>query len=161
MLRNTFLILLLLKSLWLFATTPTVTDVTAKQRFPWNGLVDIKCKVGGIEDTGLYKFCVDAVMPDSGTTNRLSQFGVVQNGASQNNFKVTANGDYHLIWDAKAELGSVLCTNMIVCVTLEDRYGKVQLWEDGPYWATTNIGAEKPEDAGYYFWWGEIGRAHV
>ena len=32
---------------------------------------------------------------------------------------------------------------------------KVQLWEDGPYWATTNIGAEKPEDYGYYFWWGD------
>ena len=32
---------------------------------------------------------------------------------------------------------------------------RVQLWEGGPYWATTNIGAEKPEDSGYYFWWGD------
>ncbi len=32
---------------------------------------------------------------------------------------------------------------------------KVQLWEGGPYWATTNIGAEKPEDYGLYFWWGD------
>jgi hypothetical protein len=32
---------------------------------------------------------------------------------------------------------------------------KVQLWEGGPCWATTNIGAEKPEDYGYYFWWGD------
>ena len=31
----------------------------------------------------------------------------------------------------------------------------VQLWEGGPYWATKNIGAEKPEDSGYYFWWGD------
>ena len=31
----------------------------------------------------------------------------------------------------------------------------VQLWEGGPYWATRNIGAEKPEDSGYYFWWGD------
>ena len=31
----------------------------------------------------------------------------------------------------------------------------VQLWEGGPYWATENIGAEKPEDYGYYFWWGD------
>ena len=31
----------------------------------------------------------------------------------------------------------------------------VQLWEGGPYWAETNIGAEKPEDYGYYFWWGD------
>ena len=32
---------------------------------------------------------------------------------------------------------------------------KVQLWEGGPYWATTNIGAERPEDYGSYFWWGD------
>ena len=32
---------------------------------------------------------------------------------------------------------------------------KVQLWEGGPYWADKNIGAEKPEDDGFYFWWGD------
>ncbi len=31
----------------------------------------------------------------------------------------------------------------------------VQLWEGGPYWADTNIGAEKPWEYGYYFWWGD------
>ena len=36
-----------------------------------------------------------------------------------------------------------------------DTHEKVQLWKDGPYWATTNIGAEKPEESGYYFWWGD------
>ena len=34
-------------------------------------------------------------------------------------------------------------------------HNKVQLWEGGPYWADTNIGAEKPEDYGFYFWWGD------
>ena len=38
---------------------------------------------------------------------------------------------------------------------LDDTHDSVQLWEGGPYWATTNIGAEKPEDYGYYFWWGD------
>lgn len=32
---------------------------------------------------------------------------------------------------------------------------KVQLWKDGPFWAETNIGAEKPWEGGYYFWWGD------
>ena len=36
-----------------------------------------------------------------------------------------------------------------------DAHDKVQLWEGGPYWATTNIGAEKPSDSGLYFWWGD------
>lgn len=45
-------------------------------------------------------------------------------------------------------------------VTAKQRYpwglrAMVQLWEGGPYWATTNIGAEKPEDYGYCFWWGD------
>lgn len=31
----------------------------------------------------------------------------------------------------------------------------VQLWADGPYWAECNVGAAKPEDYGYYFWWGD------
>ncbi|MBQ4439929.1 MAG: hypothetical protein II909_02170, partial [Kiritimatiellae bacterium] len=34
-------------------------------------------------------------------------------------------------------------------------HDKVQLWEGGPYWATTNIGADEPWDYGYYFWWGD------
>ena len=36
-----------------------------------------------------------------------------------------------------------------------ETHDKVQLWEGGPYWATRNIGADKPEDFGYYFWWGD------
>ncbi len=31
----------------------------------------------------------------------------------------------------------------------------VQLWEGGPYWATKNVGASKPWERGYYFWWGD------
>ena len=31
----------------------------------------------------------------------------------------------------------------------------IQLWENGPYWAECNVGASKPEEFGYYFWWGD------
>ena len=40
-------------------------------------------------------------------------------------------------------------------VVFEAGHKGIQLWDGGPYWATTNIGAEKPEDYGYYFWWGD------
>ena len=33
--------------------------------------------------------------------------------------------------------------------------GGVQLWKGGPYWAECNVGASKPEEYGYYFWWGD------
>ena len=34
-------------------------------------------------------------------------------------------------------------------------HGRVQLWEGGPFWAETNIGADQPWESGYYFWWGD------
>ena len=40
-------------------------------------------------------------------------------------------------------------------VNPSDAHGKVQLWDGGPYWATTNVGAEEPWEYGYYFWWGD------
>ena len=54
-----------------------------------------------------------------------------------------------------AEGGSPGTARFFKAVVFGDAPAKVQLWEGGPYWATTNIGAEKPEDYGYYFWWGD------
>ena len=135
---------------------PTVTDVVAKQRYPW-GLVDITCKVSGIDETIDYpKFVLSAVLPDSENVSRMSHFWVIRGGAKSSNLTADGNGNYHLLWDAKADLGEVRHDNMVVrIITLEYMREKVQLWKDGPYWATTNIGAEKPEDYGYYFWWGD------
>ena len=134
---------------------PTVTDVVAKQRFPWNGLVDITCKVSGHDWTDQWKFSVAAVMPDTGEARKVAQFWVVKNGVNSTDKKVQANGTYKLLWDAKAELGQVAYDNMVMRVNVVELHEKVQLWEGGPYWADTNIGAENPEDYGYYFWWGD------
>ena len=133
---------------------PTVTDVVAKQRYPWNGLVDITCKVTGISGADQWKFSVAAVMPDTGNARKVSQFWVVKNGVNSTDKKVQANGTYKLLWDASTDLGQVTYDNMVMRVTVID-HDMVQLWEGGPYWADTNIGAEKPEDYGYYFWWGD------
>ena len=132
---------------------PMVTDVVAKQRYPW-GLVDITCKVEGIDEAnGDRDFVLSAVFPDSGNIRRMSQFWVMRDGIKSSNLSADANGNYRLLWDAKADLGEVRYTNMVVRVIMDK--AKVQLWKDGPYWATMNIGAEKPEDYGYYFWWGD------
>ena len=37
-----------------------------------------------------------------------------------------------------------------------DDHEKIQLWKDGPYWATTNIGAGQPWEYGDYFVWGDV-----
>ena len=134
---------------------PKVTDVVAKQRYPWNGLVDITCNVSGIVGTtNKLELAVAAVMPDTGNARRVRNFWVVRGGSNSTDRVVTTNGNYRLLWDAAADLGTVDYSNMVVRVSF-DAHDKVQLWEGGPYWATTNIGAEKPEDYGYYFWWGD------
>ena len=40
-------------------------------------------------------------------------------------------------------------------VTIVENPGGVQLWGNGPYWAKCNVGASRPEEYGYYFWWGD------
>ena len=37
----------------------------------------------------------------------------------------------------------------------EAQHGGVQLWENGPYWAECNLGANNPEESGCYFKWGD------
>ena len=131
---------------------PTVTDVVAKQRYPWNGLVDITCNVTGISGAAneFHTFALSAVMPDLGDIRHLSEFHGVPRGT-----EVNANGNYHLVWDAWADLGQVIYSNMVVRVTIETFRDKVQLWDGGPYWAGKNIGANAPWEYGYYFWWGD------
>ena len=136
------------------AATPTVSNVTAKQRYPWNGMVDITCTVSGISGTANnLKFTVAAV--NSGNVHDIPQFWVVKNGTNSTDRKVHTNGTYHIVWDSKADFDKQICSNMVMRVNLAVMHDKVQLWENGPYWATTNIGADNPEDYGYYFWWGD------
>ena len=42
-----------------------------------------------------------------------------------------------------------------VAVKATPKINGVQLWENGPYWASCNIGARNSWDYGYYFWWGD------
>ena len=136
-------------------TTVSVTDVVARQRYPWNGLVDITCSVSGIDgETNGLKLAVAAVMPDTGRARNVKHFQIVRDGEDPDDREVRTNGTYRLLWDASADLGPVRYTNMVVRVSF-DAHEKVQLWEGGPYWATTNVGAEEPEDYGLYFWWGD------
>ena len=93
-------------------------------------------------------------MPDTGNARSVRNFWVVRGGSNSTDRVVTTNGNYRLLWDAHADLGVVDYSNMVVRVTI-DAHDKVRLWEGGPYWATTNIGAEEPWEYGYFFWWGD------
>ena len=135
---------------------PGVHNVVARQRRPGDGLVEISCNVLGVEGkSDAFKFVVEAVVPDSSEVVKATHFWVVRDGANSTDYEVHTSGDYQLLWDAKADLGEVAYGNMIVRVTVVDPHGKVQLWEGGPCWATTNIGAGESWEYGCYFWWGD------
>ena len=118
----------------------SVENVTAKQRYPWNGKVDISYTITG-NDAGSIK--VSAKDGDTGMSYTVTSLtGDVS----------TAAGTHSIVWDAAADLGEDRFTNMVVRVNVSST---VQLWKGGPYWAMKNIGAENPWDYGYYFWWGD------
>ena len=138
----------------MFAGAPQVTDVVAKMSNSWSSLVEVTCKVSGLDGAeGKYRLYVEWIAPGSSKAQMAKSLFLIHDGCKVDELSVTANGEYKLFWNARADLGEVEYENMIVRVSVDRE--KVQLWENGPYWATTNIGAKEPYDAGLYFWWGD------
>lgn len=137
-----------------FAGAPQVTDVVAKMSSSWSSLVEVTCKVSGLDGAeGKYRLYVEWIAPGSSKAQMAKSLFLMDDGCKVDELSVAANGEYKLFWNARADLGEVEYENMIVRVSVDRE--KVQLWEDGPYWAITNIGAKEPYDAGLYFWWGD------
>ena len=136
-----------------FADAPSISNVKAQQRYPWNGLVDIDYTITG-DTTGL-NLSFSARDAETGETYTPKTFlSTPSSGAGTN----------RATWNPKADGYNIASTNIVVTVLLArtvvppeptGEHDMVQLWEGGPYWATTNIGAEEPWDSGYYFWWGD------
>ena len=210
---------------------PAVSDISARQRYPWNGLVDLKFTITG--ESGM-KYDVSFTAKDmEGNTNVAMKTIRKSDGTTAAAKESLLPGSYSWIWDAAADLpDGFKCGQMSIMVDISEfsytvkfnanggtgsmanqsfTYGvakaltanaftrtgytfqgwatsangentysdkqmvkdlattsgavvnlyavwdrsKVQLWSGGPYWATVNIGAEKPSDCGYYFWWGD------
>lgn len=127
-----------------------VTTVTARQVQPWNGLVEItvglSCESNDLAGA-LWTFAATnnatrAVLP----VTKIRQVGDDTGSGT--------SWTRRFIWDAAADLGEVKIDD--VALTVDAKIlGGVQLWENGPYWAEHNVGAMKPEECGYYFWWGD------
>lgn len=137
-----------------FAGEVSVISVTAQQRYPWNGLVDITVTLQGtVDDIAEAEWSFAAT--NSATKAAISVDHITQNGVD------TGSGTTWIrkfIWDAKADVGAVKIDEVVLSIgvtTVATDVGGVQLWENGPYWAKCNVGATKPEGYGYYFWWGD------
>ena len=124
-------------------TANTVKVTKFHQSYPYSGKATVEYTVGG-------------TLP----ANAVAEFIINTDDASatfvQSNIVTGANT--FTIDFASFFGGALLLTNASFVVTIAEgtaQLGGVQLWENGPYWAECNVGAEKPEEYGYYFWWGD------
>ena len=139
-----------------YSAAPTVTSVTAQQRYPWNGLVDIAVTFNGEQGDVAKANCTFAAT-NSATKVALAIAHVTPQG---NDTGSGTTWTRRFIWDTNADLGEVKINEVELVADVEeaeesDGSGGVQLWEGGPYWAECNVGATKPEEYGLYFWWGD------
>ena len=125
-----------------------VTTVTARQVQPWNGLVEITVGLSCESNDLVVVFCTFAAT-NSATRAALPVLHVRHVGRDTGSER---EWQRHFIWDAAADLGEAKIDDVALTV---DAQGPVQLWENGPYWAPCNVGATKPEEYGYCFWWGD------
>ncbi|MBQ6247441.1 MAG: DUF1566 domain-containing protein [Kiritimatiellae bacterium] len=128
---------------------PTVTDLSARQRYPWNGLVDISFTMS---ESG----CI-AIAATNTATGAAVPVRTLRDRAGNAVEEDTefAHGEVSLVWAAGTDVPETLIETLALLVVGAPPHSKVQLWAGGPYWAETNIGAENPEDYGLYFWWGD------
>lgn len=129
--------------------TPTISNVTAHQRYPWNGLVDIVVTVqGSSNDVAIAEWHFAAT--NATTKVAIPVKHIMNNGIGSGAGNLWTRS---FVWDAKTDAGAVKIDD--VALSVDFIIPGVQLWEDGPYWAECNVGATKPEEFGYYFWWGD------
>ncbi|MGN0846697.1 MAG: chitobiase/beta-hexosaminidase C-terminal domain-containing protein [Kiritimatiellia bacterium] len=126
-----------------------VTGVAARQRYPWNGKVDIVVMLAGESNEVAWAEC-RFVATNSTTQTALKVASVTRVGDDSGS---GATWTRRFVWDATADVGEVQIAD--VALTVEVTPGGIQLWADGPYWAEYNVGATKPEEPGYHFWWGD------
>lgn len=135
----------------LLAAKPVATSVTARQWYPWNGKVDIVVTFSGASNDVAEAACVFAAT-NSATKAALAMAHVTDAGTISGS---GATWTRRYVWDAAADLGEVKIADVVLAAEAATPLGGVQLWEGGPYWAECNVGATKPEEYGYYFWWGD------
>jgi len=112
--------------------------------YPWDGKVDCVVTLSGTENGYFYNGAFELSVKKNGEIVRR----VVTNELGM------ADGIYTNTFDCTALFGMGYYPNGGISVALV-KLDYVQLWANGPYIAIRNVGAAKPQDYGYYFWWGD------
>ena len=109
-------------------TANTVNVTKFNQSYPYSGKATVEYTIGGDLPTNAF---AEITLTTDDASATFTQKNIVT-GANTN-----------VIDFASSFGGALLLTNASFEVTLN--LGGVQLWENGPYWAECNVGAERPE----------------
>lgn len=91
-------------ALWAsFADTPAITSVSAQQRYPWNGLVDLQFTITGTSGTK-YDTSFTAKDMAGGTNITMATVRKTDGTAANVATEQLLPGTYHWVWDAAADL---------------------------------------------------------
>ena len=95
---------------------PTITDVTAQQRYPWNGKVDITYTVSGDIAAAAY---AQAAIPSLKVTATDQETGTSYTATSLSGDTGLSDGTHSLVWDMDAQGMTFVSTNVIFSVSCE------------------------------------------
>ena len=101
-----------------FAATPTITGVTAQQRYPWNGKVDISYTVTGDIVTMAKENCLATTLRVS-ATDRITGASYVASASALSGDMGFEAGTHTLVWDMDVEGLSVKSSNVVFRVSCE------------------------------------------
>ncbi len=119
-----------------FADTPTITDVTARQRYPWNGLVDVDVAFEG--PSGEHYRIELSARDEAGGTNLPVRTAWLEGASAAvgNPVDVPAPGTHRLVWNAEADLpAGFVADSVTISAKLLD-----------PVWSFESIPAIDPND---------------
>ena len=126
---------------------PSVKINKVETANPWDGrkgTIKVDYSLAGIDAETKYKVVFD-VSADGKTASVTNGWAILSEGQQSQKEIDTA----------KLFGGETVAKDAEVKISLIVELGGVQLWEGGPFFAECNVGATKPEEYGYYFWWGD------
>ena len=96
-----------------------IESITAQQRYPWNGLVDVDCTLSG-DEASSYALLVSAKDKVGGTNLVVNAVSVEGDTVTNNPVSVSA-GNCHLIWNAGMDLPNGFRSDQVsISVTVSD-----------------------------------------
>lgn len=126
---------------------PSVTVGDVKTGEPWS-TITVAYTLSGVDADVDYKIAFDV------TANGVTR-GVTNAAAKLTDGTASKTIDTAMLFGKETVDTKAKVRVSLIAVKIKPELSGVQLWENGPYFAECNIGASKPEEYGYYFWWGD------